>query len=156
LTGHLVFTTVHANSVFDVLGRFLHMGVDAYSFASALNGIVAQRLLRINCPHCSVAVAPDDDELRALDLTTEQVADWQFKCGRGCGLCRGTGYKGRRAVAEVLPLNDALRELIATKATVSVLKQKARQAGLRDLRDAALELVARGETTLVEVCRVAG
>jgi general secretion pathway protein E len=156
LTGHLVFTTVHANSVFDVLGRFLHMGVDAYSFASALNGIVAQRLLRINCPHCATTVLPDHDELRALDLTIEQVADWQFKCGRGCGHCRGTGYKGRRAVAEVLPLNDSLRELIATKATVSVLKQKARQAGLRDLRDAALELVARGETTLAEVCRVAG
>jgi general secretion pathway protein E len=156
LTGHLVFTTVHANSVFDVLGRFLHMGVDAYSLASALNGIVAQRLLRINCPQCVAAMAPDEAELQSLDLSDELVKDWTFMAGTGCGACRGTGYKGRRAVAEVLPLNDALRELIAGKAPISVLKERAAGAGLRALRDAALELVARGETTLTEVSRVAG
>ena len=156
LTGHLVFTTVHANSVFDVLGRFLHMGVDAYSFASALNGIVAQRLLRVNCPHCAEVVVPDAAELEQVGLTPEAVVGWTFKSGRGCGECRGSGFKGRRAVAEVLPLNDALRELIAAKAPISTLKEKAAQAGLRTLRDAALAIVARGETTLAEVDRVAG
>jgi len=156
LTGHLVFTTVHANSVFDVLGRFLHMGVDSYSFASALNGIVAQRLVRMNCPHCAVTVLPDADALRDLDLTPELVADWEFMEGRGCGQCRGTGYKGRRAAAEVLILNDALREMIADRAPISQLKEHARKSGLQPLQEVALAWVAQGETTLAEVLRVAG
>jgi len=156
LTGHLVFTTVHANNVFDVLGRFLHMGVDAYSFAAALNGIVAQRLLRINCPHCAVDVEPANDELLAAGLTAEQVTGWHFKAGPGCGQCRGAGYKGRKAVAEVLILDDALRELIAERAPISALKQRAAQVGLRPLVKTALEMAARGETTLEEVMRVAG
>ena len=156
LTGHLVFTTVHANNVFDVLGRFLHMGVDAYSFAAALNGIVAQRLLRINCPHCTVDVTPSVEELDAAGLRPEQVAGWTFRAGRGCGHCRGVGYKGRKAVAEVLVLDDSLRELIASKAPISVLKERARQVGLRPLQEAAWQWVARGTTTLEEVTRVAG
>ena len=156
LTGHLVFTTVHANNVFDVLGRFLHMGVDAYSFAAALNGIVSQRLLRINCPHCAVDVVPDDEELAAAGLERDQVAGWIFKAGQGCGHCRGVGYKGRKSVAEVLILDDALRELIAGKAPISVLKERGKLAGLRPLHDTALQCVARGETTLEEVARVAG
>ena len=156
LTGHLVFTTVHANNVFDVLGRFLHMGVDAYSFAAALNGIVAQRLLRINCPHCAVPVQPTPEDIEAAGLAPEQVAGWTFKAGPGCGHCRGAGYKGRKAVAEVLMLDDALRELIAGRAPISVLKERAAQAGLLPLQQAAWEWVARGETTLEEVARVAG
>lgn len=156
LTGHLVFTTVHANNVFDVLGRFLHMGVDAYSFAAALNGIVAQRLLRINCPHCAVERLPSDDEITAAGLTREQVADWRFKAGQGCGHCRGVGYKGRKAVAEVLVVDDALRELIADKAPISLLKDRAAQLGLHPLRETALHMAACGETTLEEVVRVAG
>jgi general secretion pathway protein E len=156
LTGHLVFTTVHANSVFDVLGRFLHMGVDAYSFASALNGIVAQRLLRINCPHCSVSVAPGYDALLAAGLTAEQVVGWNFQAGQGCGHCRGVGYKGRKAVAEVLVLNDQLRELIASKAPISTLKMQAMQGGLQPIAQLALRWVECGHTTLEEVARVAG
>jgi general secretion pathway protein E len=156
LTGHLVFTTVHANSVFDVLGRFLHMGVDAYSFASALNGIVAQRLLRINCPHCSVSVAPCHDALLAAGLTAEQVVGWNFQAGQGCGHCRGVGYKGRKAVAEVLVLNDQLRELIASKAPISTLKMQAMQGGLQPIAQLALRWVECGHTTLEEVARVAG
>jgi len=156
LTGHLVFTTVHANNVFDVLGRFLHMGVDAYSFAAALNGIVAQRLLRINCPHCSVAVTPSDEELESAGLSRDQVKDWIFKAGTGCGHCRGAGYKGRKAVAEVLILDDILREMIASKAPISALKERAVMTGLRPLNEAAWQWVARGETTLEEVARVAG
>ncbi|WP_265281748.1 GspE/PulE family protein [Verminephrobacter aporrectodeae] len=156
LTGHLVFTTVHANSVFDVLGRFLHMGVDAYSFAAALNGIVAQRLLRINCPHCAAPVVPGDDELAVSGLVRAQVQGWAFKAGKGCGHCRGVGYKGRKAVAEVLPLDDSLRELIAERAPISVLKQRAAQTGLKALQATALQWVERGETTLEEVVRVTG
>lgn len=156
LTGHLVFTTVHANNVFDVLGRFLHMGVDPYSFAAALNGIVAQRLLRMNCSHCAVEVAVDDETLEQAGLTRDRVRGWSFKAGQGCGHCRGVGYRGRKAAAEVLMLNDTLRELIAERAPISTLKSHAAQGGLRPLFDTALDWVARGETTLEEVLRVAG
>ena len=156
LTGHTVFTTVHANSVFDVLGRFLHMGVDAYSFAAALNGIVAQRLVRINCPNCTVDAAPTSEELRDGGLSTAQVDGWKFRMGRGCGHCRGTGFKGRRAASEVLCLDDALRELIASRSPISALKERAALVGLEPLRNVALSWVARGETTLAEVNRVAG
>jgi len=156
LTGHLVFTTVHANNVFDVLGRFLHMGVDPYSFSAALNGIVAQRLLRLNCPHCVSDVAPDDEEVARAGLDQQQILGWKFRQGKGCGHCRGTGYRGRRAAAEVLVLNDHLRELIAERATASRLKEAAAEAGLVPLRDTVMGWVARGETTLAEVERVAG
>ncbi len=154
LTGHLVFTTVHANNVFDVLGRFLHMEVDPYSFSAALNGIVAQRLLRVNCEHCSAAAQPDPALLGGMELDRQALAGWRLRAGRGCGHCRGTGYKGRRAVAEVLILDDALREMIAAKAPPTRLKEAARRAGTRPLRQSALEMVARGETTLEEVGRV--
>jgi general secretion pathway protein E len=154
LTGHLVFTTVHANNVFDVVGRFLHMGVDAYSFAAALNGIVAQRLLRLNCTHCAVAVAVTAQQLDDSGLTPADVAGWQFKAGAGCGHCRGTGYKGRKAVAEVLILNDAMREMICTRAPVSRMKQAASVGGFRLARSAGLDLVRLGETTLSELNRV--
>jgi general secretion pathway protein E len=154
LTGHLVFTTLHANNVFDVVGRFLHMGVDAYSFAAALNGIVAQRLLRLNCEHCAADVAPGADELRDSGLDPAQICGWRFRAGSGCGHCRGTGYKGRKAVAEVLILNDVIREMITTRAPVSRMKEEAARGGLRLVRDAALDLVRKGETTLLELNRV--
>ncbi|SFL44818.1 GspE/PulE family protein [Rugamonas rubra] len=154
LTGHLVFTTVHANNVFDVVGRFLHMGVDPYSFAAALNGIVAQRLLRLNCEHCAVDTAPNAQELRDSGLTAPQVAGWRFMAGAGCGHCRGTGYKGRKAVAEVLVLNDAMREMICTRAPLSRMKEEAAGMGFRLAREAALDLVRLGETTLTELNRV--
>ncbi|WP_338845797.1 GspE/PulE family protein [Massilia sp. W12] len=154
LTGHLVFTTVHANNVFDVVGRFLHMGVDSYSFAAALNGVVAQRLLRINCPHCAAPAPPTAAELQASGLCAEQVQGWQFRAGRGCGQCRGAGYKGRKAVAEVLELNDALREMISSRAPLLRMREEAAKLGLRPAREAALDLVRCGETTLQELNRV--
>src|SRR5512142_2195818 len=98
LTGHLVFTTVHANNVFDVIGRFTHMGVDPYSFVSAMNGILAQRLVRAVCPHCTVEERPDAKLIADSGLKPEEVRDFNFRVGRGCGQCRGTGYKGRRAI----------------------------------------------------------
>lgn len=150
LTGHLVFSTVHANGVFDVFSRFAHMGIDPYAFSSALNGVWAQRLMRINCTRCS----------RPMELSAEQRVrlglpdDATLKTGVGCGDCRGTGYRGRRAIAEVLVLDDELRELIVRKAPVRELKGLARTKGATRLRDAALKLLAAGETTVAEVERV--
>ncbi|MEO8009666.1 MAG: GspE/PulE family protein, partial [Betaproteobacteria bacterium] len=154
LTGHLVFTTVHANNVFDVIGRFLHMGVDPYSFTAALNGVMAQRLVRVNCPHCGTQDRPDDRLLAASGLSQEAVRDFVFKAGRGCGQCRGTGYHGRKAIAETMLLNDELRELIATRQPIRVVKEAARRLGTSDLREAAIDLVRSGVTTLTEINRV--
>jgi general secretion pathway protein E len=152
LTGHLVFTTVHANSAFDVIGRFTHMGVDPYSFVSALNGVVAQRLLRLTCPRCSVAQVPSAAEI--ADSGIEDASGYNFRVGRGCGECRGTGYRGRKAVAELLLLNDELRELIVAREPIRKLKDAAKRNGTRFLREAALDLVRRGETSLEEANRV--
>jgi general secretion pathway protein E len=154
LTGHLVLTTVHANNVFDVFGRFTHMGIDPYAFVSALNGIWAQRLIRLNCPHCALAHAPADGELARVNLTRSDAAGYQFKQGRGCGNCRGTGYKGRKAIAEILTLTDEIREMIIDKRPIRHIKEAARLNGTRSLREAALELVRRGDTTLDEIKRV--
>ncbi len=154
LTGHLVFTTVHANNVFDVIGRFIHMGVDPYSFVSALNGIVAQRLVRVNCPHCRQPDRPDAALLAASGLESEAVHDWTFRAGSGCGHCRGSGYKGRLAIGEVLSLNDDLRELIIARAPVRQIRAAAAQNGTRFLREAALDMVRAGNSTLQEINRV--
>ena len=154
LTGHLVFTTVHANNVFDVLGRFSHMQVDAYAFVSALNGILAQRLVRVICEQCSDKAYPTPDVLNQSGLTVPEVGGWSFRSGRGCGHCRGTGYKGRVAIGELLVLNDELREAIVSRAPARRLKELALAGGSKLIRTAALELVQRGETTLLEANRV--
>lgn len=154
LTGHLVLTTVHANNVFDVFGRFNHMGIDPYAFVSALNGIWAQRLLRVNCKHCSMPYVPSDAELGRLGLARAEVADFDFQQGAGCGDCRGTGYRGRRAIAEILILDDEIRDMVVEKQPIRRVKEAARNNGTRQLREVALALVKRGETTLAEVKRV--
>ncbi|MBL8369078.1 MAG: type II/IV secretion system protein [Candidatus Accumulibacter sp.] len=154
LTGHLVLTTVHANNVFDVFGRFTHMGIDPYAFASALNGIWAQRLLRVNCARCSESYTPGDAALERYLIAADALAGFDFRRGGGCGDCRGTGYRGRKAIAEVLNLNDELRELIIEKRPIRQLKEVAYRNGTRSLTEAALRLVASGETTLEELHRV--
>lgn len=154
LTGHLVFTSVHANNVFDVLGRFLHMGVDTYSFVSALNGILAQRLVRVVCPQCAVAYEPMPGELEAAGLSAAQASDARLRQGRGCGHCRGTGYKGRRAIGEILRLNDEIRELIVARAPIRSIKEAARANGTRFLRESAMAMAMAGMTTLEEINRV--
>ena len=154
LTGHLVFTTVHANNVLDVIGRFMHMGVDLYNFVSAMNGILAQRLVRVNCSQCAVEEQPDAALLKSSDLTLEQVKHYKFKVGKGCGHCRGTGYKGRRAIAELLSLNDEIREMIIERAPARLIRDAAARNGTRFLREAALDLVKDGVTTLKEINRV--
>jgi general secretion pathway protein E len=154
LTGHQVFTTVHANNVFDVIGRFMHMQVDLYSFISALNGILAQRLVRLNCPHCSEPVTPDPQLLSDSGLASEATAGFDFRAGRGCGQCRGTGYRGRKAIAEILTLTDELRELITAREPIRRIKDAARRNGTTFLRESALNAVRKGETTLQEINRV--
>jgi general secretion pathway protein E len=154
LTGHLVLSTVHANNVFDVIGRFTHMDVDPYSFVSALTAVLAQRLVRINCAHCSEAVSVSSASLREALIDPARTEGRVLKAGRGCGKCRGTGFKGRRAVGELLVLDDALRELIVARAPVRQIKEAAQRNGTRFLRDAALELFLDGLTTLDEVNRV--
>lgn len=154
LTGHLVLSTVHANNVFDVIGRFLQLGVDGYSLVSALNGVLAQRLVRVNCPHCSRPASPSRQLIEDSGLTPEQMASYRFMAGSGCGHCRGSGYKGRKALAELMILNDELRELIVNRAPLRQIKQAALAAGTRNLRESALEWVARGDTTLEEINRV--
>jgi general secretion pathway protein E len=154
LTGHLVFTTVHANNVFDVIGRFVHMGVDPYMFVSAMNGVVAQRLVRVNCPHCSEEERPDNQLIADSGLSVEQVEGFAFKRGRGCGHCRGTGFKGRHAIGEILRLNDEIRELIIAKAPMRRIRDAAIKCGTRLLRDGAVDLVRAGKSTLQEINRV--
>jgi general secretion pathway protein E len=152
LTGHLVFTTVHANNVFDVLGRFSHMQVDAYAFVSALNAILAQRLVRIICEQCSEPARPADQLIAESGLAATPAAS--FRAGRGCAHCRGTGYKGRVAIGELLILTDELREAIVSRAPARRLKELAAAGGSKLIRTAALELVQRGATTLQEANRV--
>jgi general secretion pathway protein E len=154
LTGHLVFTTVHANNVFDVVSRFVHMGVDSHGFVSALSAVMAQRLVRIVCEQCSEAYMPPRELLEESRVPVAVGALFKFRRGRGCGHCRGTGYHGRKAVGELMVLNDEIREAIVSRVPVRQLKELARQAGVQLIRTAALELVRRGLTTIEEVNRV--
>ena len=154
LTGHLVYTTVHANNVFDVLSRFRHMQVDPYSFVTALNGVVAQRLVRIVCAQCAAPFIPDDALLQDSRVTREQLAQGSPMKGTGCAHCRGSGYRGRRAFAEVLTLDDDLREAILQQIPASQLKEMARQRGMRFMREQAVDAVRLGQTTLEEINRV--
>jgi type IV pilus assembly protein PilB len=154
LTGHLVFTTVHANNVLDVLGRFLNMGVEAYQFVSALNCVLAQRLVRNICVHCKrpAVVTRAQLEESALDPVLELSGN--FFEGAGCIECSGTGYKGRTAICELLDLTDNIRELILAKRPTSEIKKAARDDGMRFLRESAVEQVLHGKTTLREINKV--
>jgi general secretion pathway protein E len=149
-----VFTTVHANNVFDVIGRFMHMNVDPYGLVSALNAILAQRLVRLVCPRCAEEETPAEELLAESGLDPREVQGWKFRVGRGCRECRGAGYKGRKAIAELAILNDELRELIIGRAPLREMKEAAHRSGTRFLRQAAFEAVRRGDTTLQEINRV--
>src|SRR5271169_4796189 len=154
LTGHLVFTTVHANNVVDVLGRFLNMGVEAYNFVSALNCILAQRLVRTICEHCTHPVRYDDEFLRNSGLDPELWRDFDFREGAGCIECGGTGYRGRTAIHELLDLTDPIREMILEKKPSSEVRKLAQREGMQFLRESALDRVRRGLTTLKEINKV--
>ncbi|HEX5373589.1 MAG TPA: GspE/PulE family protein [Aquabacterium sp.] len=152
LTGHLVLSTIHANNVFDVVGRFMHMGVDLYNMVSALNGVVAQRLMRRLCVHCATPWSPQASDLKAAMLPLDTHG--RFFQAVGCPRCRGTGYAGRKAISEVLLMDDTLRDLIVSRASLIKIKAHARASGTRLLREAALACVQRGESTLDELNRV--
>ena len=151
LTGHLVFSTVHANNVFDVVGRFTHMGLDLYSVVSSLNAVLAQRLVRISCSACSAPTLPSRETLEAFGVH-DRIG--RYRQASGCAACRGTGYRGRRAVAELLVLDDELRDALVARAPMVRIKEMAGERGFRSLREAALDLVCQGETTFTELERV--
>lgn len=154
LTGHLVFTTVHANNVVDVLGRFLNMGVDPYNFVSALNCILAQRLVRMICANCRKPVRHPAQLLQESGLSTEQFSDFTFYEGEGCLECNGTGYRGRTAIHELLDLSDRIREMIIERRPTSEIKRMAHEEGMTFLRESALAKVFSGITTLKEINKV--
>ena len=154
LTGHLVFTTVHANNVFDVIGRFLHMGVEPYNFVSALNCVMAQRLVRVLCERCRREAEIAEDQLRESGLDPDIYHDQVFYESIGCEECGGTGFRGRTAVAELLDMSDRIRQLILERRPAAEIKQAAREEGMTFLRDSALEKVFAGITTLREINKV--
>ena len=154
LTGHLVFTTVHANNVTDVIGRFINMGVEPYNFVSSLNCIMAQRLVRIVCENCKKTVQYPEDLLRRSGLDPEAWAGVSFAEGAGCLECSGTGYHGRTAITELLDLSDRIREMIIARRPTSEIKRAAREEGMTFLRDSGVEKVRAGITTLKEINKV--
>jgi type IV pilus assembly protein PilB len=154
LTGHLVFTTVHANNVLDVLGRFLNMGVEPYNFVAALNCILAQRLVRIICPHCKKQVTYPDSYLAESGFDPAEWRDVPFYEGAGCFECGGTGFRGRSAISELLDLSDNIRDLILNKRPSTEIRRKAREEGMTFLRDSAVEKAREGITTLKEINKV--
>jgi type IV pilus assembly protein PilB len=153
LTGHLVFTTVHANSSFEVINRFIHMGIEPYNLMAALNCIAAQRLLRTLC-HCKAKVKVPEGKLKESGLDCKLYADHTFYGAKGCEDCKGTGYMGRKAIIELLELDDDMREMFVKRAPLQMIKKKAVEMGTTFLRKAALQEVLAGETTLREANRV--
>src|SRR5216684_1929903 len=154
LTGHLVFTTVHANNVTDVIGRFINMGVEPYNFVSALNCIMAQRLVRIICPNCKRSKKLTADECLEAGLKPESIQAAQFSEAAGCLECSGTGYHGRTAICELLDLTDRIREMIIDRRPTSEIKRAAREEGMTFLREAGIAKVRAGITTLREINKV--
>ncbi|MCC7124158.1 MAG: type II/IV secretion system protein, partial [Acidobacteria bacterium] len=154
LTGHLVFTTVHANNVFDVLGRFLNMGVEPYQFISALNCVMAQRLVRRICGSCRRETHYDKELLVESALDPALADTHVFYEGAGCVECGGTGFKGRMAICELLDLTDNIREIILNRRPISEVKRAAKEQGMRFLRESAVERVMDGLTTLREINKV--
>ena len=154
LTGHLVFTTVHANNVVDVLGRFLNMKVDLYNFVSALNCVLAQRLVRKICEHCRHEVTYGDAFILESGLDPAQYRGMKFSEGAGCLECNGTGFHGRLAISELLDLSDSIRSMIIDRRPASEIKKAAKDEGMVFLRESALQKVMEGRTTLREINKV--
>ena len=154
LTGHLVFTTVHANNVIDVIGRFLNMGVEPYNFVSSLNCVLAQRLVRLLCPTCKRPYQPTEAELLESGMRPEDVGDRAFYRNVGCDACNHTGYRGRSAIHELLDMSDNIREMIIERRPGSEIRRQAEKEGLSSLRESGVKKVFAGQTTLYEINRV--
>ncbi|WP_092485013.1 GspE/PulE family protein [Candidatus Ichthyocystis hellenicum] len=153
LTGHLVLTTVHANNIFDVLSRLLHMGIDAYNLATALNGMIGQRLVKSLCPQCKQPYTPEEAELKQIGLSIDDISCPLYK-STGCSQCRGSGYRGRYALAEGIILNDHIRDLIINRAPISELKQAAKENRFLSMKTMAIKALNSGNTTIREISRV--
>lgn len=154
LTGHLVLTTVHANNVFDVIGRFASMGIETYNFLAALNCVLAQRLVRILCPSCRMSVRAQQSLVEESGLDYQQYKDTPFYEGKGCPECHGTGYRGRKCITEFLDLTDEIKEMILAERPLSEIRYRAVTDGMITLRQSALKKMLNGETSLREVNRV--
>lgn len=154
LTGHLVFTTVHANNSIDVIGRFTHMGLDLYNFVSALNCVMAQRLVRMICPECKREASIEDDLLERSGIDSKQFVGHKWYEGAGCGHCNGTGFRGRKAITELLVLTPRIRQMIVERRPAEELLAAAISDGMTTLRQSAIGKVLAGETTLKEINRV--
>ncbi len=154
LTGHLVLTTVHANNVFDVIGRFASMGIDAYNFLAALNCVLAQRLVRMLCPSCRTPIKISEALLKESGLDCDEFKDVPFYEGKGCAECNGTGYRGRKCITEFLDLTDEIKEMILAERPLSEIRYRAVTDGMITLRQSALKKVLAGETSLREINRV--
>ncbi|UCD33743.1 MAG: Flp pilus assembly complex ATPase component TadA, partial [Desulfobacterales bacterium] len=153
LTGHLVFTTIHANSSFEVINRFIHMGIEPYNLMSALNCVVAQRLIRVLCD-CKEETSHAEKTLVESGLVPQELHDQIFYKAKGCEICKGTGFGGRKAIIELIELDDDMRTLFIDRAPITALKKKALDAGSVFLRMAAIQEVMNGITTLEEANRV--
>ncbi|HEY5907933.1 MAG TPA: GspE/PulE family protein, partial [Vicinamibacteria bacterium] len=156
LTGHLVLSTLHTNDASSSITRLLDLGVPHFLITSTLIGVVAQRLVRENCQHCVEEYAPAAEEAAALRIPLEKLAPYKFKRGKGCLHCRETGYMGRTGIYEILSMTEKIRRLVSTQAGSLEIFKAAREEGLRTLKEAALEKVFRGTTTVTEVVRVTG
>jgi general secretion pathway protein E len=156
LTGHLVLSTLHTNDAPSSITRLLDLGVPHFLVTSTLIGVLAQRLVRVNCPHCIEEYSPGVEEAAALRMPHEKLQPYKFKKGRGCLHCRSTGYIGREGIYEVLPMSERVRRLVSTQAAAPELFKTAREEGLRTLREAAVEKIFHGVTTTAEMLRVTG
>ncbi|MGD8896970.1 MAG: ATPase, T2SS/T4P/T4SS family [Acidobacteriota bacterium] len=156
LTGHLVLSTLHTNDASSSITRLLDLGVPHFLITSTLIGIIAQRLVRENCPHCTEEYSPTDEEAVAMKIPFEKLQPYKFRRGKGCLHCRETGYRGRTGIYEILPMTEKIRRLVAHKAGSLEIYKAARDEGLRTLKEAAIEKVFRGGTTTTEMVRVTG
>jgi type IV pilus assembly protein PilB len=153
LTGHFVFSTLHTNDAASTVTRLMDMGVEPFLIASSLAGVLGQRLIRRVCPECKTFYTPTDEDLDRLNLERAQIGDRKFCYGRGCEHCSNTGYKGRKALTELMVVNEELREMIAAGTPATMLRDKACEFGMRTLRDDGLLAIYNGETTVDEVVR---
>jgi type II secretory ATPase GspE/PulE/Tfp pilus assembly ATPase PilB-like protein len=156
LTGHLVFSTLHTNDAPSAITRLLDLEVPPFLIASTLVGVLAQRLVRVICPKCSENYSPQPEEAMALKMPIEKLSPYRFRRGKGCIHCRQTGYYGRTGIFEVMPISSQIRKLIVSRAESPEIIRVARQEDLRNLREAAIEKLVRGVTTVSEVVRVTG
>ena len=153
LTGHFVFSTLHTNDSASTITRLVDMGVEPYLICSSLSAVLAQRLIRRVCPNCKASYIPTDDDLRRLSIDRSEIGDQKFYYGKGCDECHGTGYRGRKAICELLIINSDIRDLIYDNAPISMIRDKAREYGMHTIREDGLKAILNGETTVDEVVR---